>query len=151
MNASRTNKALSVVPPCFTVFSRKAAFERANTRLRVHGRSRHDLKNFGRATPRPCSPTPSAPLFHQPELSVPYLIGYSSLHRLWKMFNLNVLYTRFFRLSTPILLKKQNKSGQNGHSCLLIETFLQLSSCRSSCAGRSEQRPAGQRQPPGSQ
>ena len=36
----------------------------------------------GHATPRPCSPGPSAPRSHHRRLSVPYLPGYSSLHRL---------------------------------------------------------------------
>ncbi len=94
---SRTNKSLSVVPPCFTALSRKTAFERANTRLRCHGRPRRGLKSFDRATPRPCSPIPSAPLSHQPGLSVPYLTGYSSLHRLLAMFTCECLqYTPFF-------------------------------------------------------
>ena len=35
----------------------------------------------GHATPRPCSPGPSAPRSHHRRLSVPYLPGYSSLHR----------------------------------------------------------------------
>ena len=74
----------AVVPLWFARFLTKAAFKGAITLLRCVVRTRRDLCIRGR--PRNSEtmfPRPFRVSSHQSRLSVPYLYGYSSLHRLW--------------------------------------------------------------------
>lgn len=78
----------AVVPPCFAHFLTEAALESANTLLRCDGRIPGMDCAVACSRPRDSETMFSGPLrasFHLPRLSVPYLSGYSSLHRLCVM------------------------------------------------------------------
>lgn len=108
-------KNYAVVPPCFARFLTEAAFESADTLLRCDGRSpvAAYASAVGHATPRPCSPDPSAPLFTVWGLSVPYRSGYSSLHRLCDsaIFGCAVICTTVYPLSLSLSTEKTNQNA----------------------------------------
>lgn len=83
-NSSRTT-ASAVVPPWFAQPLAGPALEGANTPRRDDGRTRRSLTDRVRSVRNSETIFPGtfrAP-FHQKGLSVAYLPGYSSLHRLW--------------------------------------------------------------------
>lgn len=83
-NSSRTT-ASAVVPPWFAQPLAGPALEGANTPRRDDGRTRRSLTDHVRSVRNSETIFPGtfrAP-FHQKGLSVAYLPGYSSLHRLW--------------------------------------------------------------------
>lgn len=83
-NSSRTT-ASAVVPPWFAQSLAGPALEGANTPRRDDGRTRRSLTDRVRSVRNSETIFPGtfrAP-FHQKGLSVAYLPGYSSLHRLW--------------------------------------------------------------------